>query len=117
MVDGGQLLERAVGPSCLDLLRGRRPLDEARRVIDWLERGGAGLPCRWPRIAVATGLALLAEAGGDFGTAQRLHQAALTLHEGVDMPVEHVETLLGYGAFLRRRGQPARARSCRHAIA
>jgi DNA-binding CsgD family transcriptional regulator len=28
----------------------------------------------------------------------------------VDLPVEHAETLLGYGGFLRRHGQPTRAR-------
>jgi hypothetical protein len=27
--------------------------DDARRVIDWLERGAARLPCCWPRIAAA----------------------------------------------------------------
>jgi DNA-binding CsgD family transcriptional regulator len=84
--------------------------DDARRVIDWLERGAARLPCRWPRIAAATGRALLAEADGDPETAEKYHQAALDLHEQVELPLEHVETLLGYGTFLRRRGQPTRAR-------
>jgi DNA-binding CsgD family transcriptional regulator len=35
---------------------------------------------------------------------------ALALHQEVDLPVEHAETLLGYGGFLRRHGQSARAR-------
>lgn len=85
-------------------------LDDARRVIDWLEQGVARLPCRWPRIAAAVGRALLAEAGGDLAAAQRHHQVALALHEQVELPIEHVETLLGYGTFLRRRGQPTQAR-------
>ncbi len=84
--------------------------DDARRVIDWLERGAARLPCRWPRIAAATGRALLAEADGDPETAEKHHQAALELHKQVELPLEHIETLLGYGSFLRRRGQRARAR-------
>ena len=84
--------------------------DDARRVIDWLERGAARLPCRWPRIAAATGRALLAEADGDPETAKKHHQAALDLHQQVELPLEHVETLLSYGSFLRRRGQRARAR-------
>lgn len=91
------------------LASGRR--EDARRVIGWLERGAARLPCRWPHIAAATGRALLAEADGDPEAADKHHQAALVLHEHVELPVEHVETLLGYGTFLRRRGQPARARS------
>ncbi len=85
-------------------------LDDAHRVIDWLEQGAARLPCRWPRIAAATGRAGLAEASGDFEVAEQHHQAALALHQHVELPVEHVETLLGYGTFLRRRGQPARSR-------
>ncbi|MGH3603813.1 MAG: ATP-binding protein [Pseudonocardiaceae bacterium] len=86
-----------------------RPTD-ARRVIDWLECGAARLPCRWPRIAAAAGRALLAEADGDPETAEKHHQAALELHKQVELPLEHVETLLSYGSFLRRRGQRARAR-------
>ncbi len=84
--------------------------DDARRVIDWLERGTARLPCRWPRIAAAAGRALLAEADGDPETAEKHHQIAVALHEHVELPLEHVETLLSYGAFLRRRGQRARGR-------
>ncbi|MGH3771478.1 MAG: ATP-binding protein [Pseudonocardiaceae bacterium] len=85
-------------------------LDDAYRVIDWLERGAARLPCRWPRIAAATGRAALAEAGGDLEAADRHYQAAVVLHEHVELPVEYIETLLCCGTFLRRRGQPVRAR-------
>jgi ATP/maltotriose-dependent transcriptional regulator MalT len=84
--------------------------DDARRVIDWLERGAARLPCRWPRIAAATGQAALAEACGDWQAAHRQYQAALVLHQQVELPVDHIETLLGYGSFLRRRGQVIQAR-------
>jgi DNA-binding CsgD family transcriptional regulator len=84
--------------------------DDVLRVIDWLERGAARLPCRWPRIAAAAGRALLAEADGDPDIADKHHQAALALHEQVELPLEHVETLLSYGAFLRRRGQRTQAR-------
>lgn len=86
-------------------------LDDARRVISMLERSSAdGLPCRWPRIAAHAGRAALAEATGDLDEADRRHRAALAVHEEVEVPLEHVETLLAYGAFLRRRGLPARAR-------
>jgi DNA-binding CsgD family transcriptional regulator len=85
--------------------------DDARRVIDWLERGVARLPCRWPRIAAAIGRAWLAETGGNSEVADNHYQQALDLHRQVELPVEHVETLLGYGTFLRRRGQRVQARS------
>jgi DNA-binding CsgD family transcriptional regulator len=85
-------------------------ITDARRVVEWLEARGAGLPCRFPRIAAATGRGLLAEHAGDNESADASHRAALALHETVDLPVEKVETLLAYGAFLRRAGRPAMAR-------
>ncbi|MGC1731222.1 MAG: LuxR C-terminal-related transcriptional regulator [Pseudonocardiaceae bacterium] len=90
-------------------LASHRP-DDARRVIDWLERGASRLPCRWPRIAAATGRAMLAETHRDLETAEKHYLAALALHDQVELPLEHVETLLSYGSFLRRRGQRAQAR-------
>jgi DNA-binding CsgD family transcriptional regulator len=84
--------------------------DDARRVIDWLEHGAARLPCQWPRIAAATGRAGLAETSGNTEAADNHYQQALDLHQHVELPLEHVETLLGYGTFLRRRGQPTQAR-------
>jgi DNA-binding CsgD family transcriptional regulator len=93
----------------LTYLAGDRP-DDARRVLNHLQRDAARLPCRWPRIAAAAGRAALAETGGDLEAAEAHHQAALALHEHVKLPVEHIETLLGYGTFLRRCGQPRRSR-------
>jgi len=83
---------------------------DAERVLAWLDRSIQRLPCRFPRIAAATGRARLAEARGDRDTAQARFREALALHQQVDLPVEHAETLLDYGAFLRRYGQPAQAR-------
>jgi len=82
----------------------------ARRVIGWLDRSAARLPCRYPRIAAATGRASLAEAEGDYQAVEMHFHSALALHEEVMLPLEQVETLLSYGAFLRRRGYPCRAR-------
>ncbi len=93
----------------ISYLAGDRP-EDARRVIDWLERGAARLPCRWPRIAAAIGRAGFAEIGGNTEAADKHYQDALAQHQHVELPVEHVETLLGYGTFLRRCGQPAQAR-------
>ncbi|MBV8996239.1 MAG: hypothetical protein JO287_21620 [Pseudonocardiales bacterium] len=85
-------------------------LEDACRVIDWLERSTERLPCCYPRIAASTGRAALAEARGDLDAAEAHYRAALGLHEQVELPMEHLQTLLAYGTFLRRRGQPARAR-------
>jgi DNA-binding CsgD family transcriptional regulator len=85
--------------------------DDARRVIDWLDSCAEKLPCRWPRIAAATGRARLAEFSGDDDTAEEHFARALRLHEEVDLPLERLQTLLEYGKFLRRAGQPARART------
>ncbi len=83
---------------------------DAERVLAWLDQAAQRLPCRFPRIAAATGRAWLAELRGDQAGAQAHHRTALALHDGVDLPLDHVETLLGYGAFLRRSGRPADAR-------
>ncbi|HWH11044.1 MAG TPA: AAA family ATPase [Solirubrobacteraceae bacterium] len=93
-------------------------IDQAERVIAWLDDCVAGLPCRWPRIAVATGRGLIAERGGEHERAEAEFERALALHEAVDLPVDLVETLLAWGAFLRRRGRLVRARQVlRHACA
>jgi tetratricopeptide (TPR) repeat protein len=85
-------------------------IQDARRVIAWLDRSATRLPCRYPRIAAASGRASLAEAEGDYEAAEGHFNSALALHGQVPLPLEQVETLLGYGAFLRRRGRPRRAR-------
>jgi DNA-binding CsgD family transcriptional regulator len=84
--------------------------DDARRLITWLEESSERLPCRWPRIAAARGGARLAEAAGDHAAAETLFGRALELHDGVDLPLERFQTLLEHGRFLRRAGQPGRAR-------
>jgi len=86
-------------------------IDDARRMIGWLEQTADRLPCRFPRIAAATGRAQLAETQGDNPGALEQYRTALVLHEQVDLPVEQAETLLAYGSFLRRSGQRTQARS------
>ena len=83
---------------------------DVRRVIAWLDRCAAQLPCMYPRIAAATGRAALAEAEGSYERAESYLTSALALHESVGLPLEQVQTLLACGAFLRRRGRPSRAR-------
>jgi DNA-binding NarL/FixJ family response regulator len=83
---------------------------DAERVLAWLDHAAGPLPCRFPRIAAATGRAWLAELRENHDEADTQFRAALALHDGVDLPVEHAETLLAYGGFLRRSGQPSQAR-------
>ncbi len=83
---------------------------DAVRVVEWLERSAEGLPCRWPRVAAATGRGWLAETAGDDARAQACFEAALAHHDQVRLPLERVETLLAYGAFVRRAGRTVRAR-------
>lgn len=85
---------------------------DARRVLAWLEECAERLPCLWPRIVIQTGCARLAEWEGDREAAKAHFAAALYLHERLALPLEHVETLLDYGAFLRRSGEPVEARRC-----
>jgi DNA-binding CsgD family transcriptional regulator len=83
---------------------------DAERVLGWLDRCASRLPCRWPRIAALAGRAGLAEAGGDPQAAQDAFTEALALHDGLELPLERIETLLEFGTFLRRIGSSARAR-------
>lgn len=84
--------------------------DDAARVIEWLEGCAERLPCRWPQIAATVGRARLAESAGDVEAAEAAFTSALALHADLDLPLQHVETLLAWGGFLRRRGQTVRAR-------
>jgi DNA-binding CsgD family transcriptional regulator len=114
-----EVAELGIGEPCLPPwarhaiaahLAAGRP-DDAVRVIGWLEGAAARLPCSYPRIAVASGRAQLAELAGDEAAAHEGYRMALALHERADMPIERTETLLGYGGFLRRSGQRAKART------
>ncbi len=91
------------------LAAGRQP--DARRLIGWLDRCAERLPCRFPRIAAATGRAQLAELDGNASEAGAFFTRALSLHDEVALPLERVETLIAYGSFLRRSGQPVQARA------
>lgn len=84
--------------------------DAAESIVTWLDGFVPRLPCRFPRIAAATSHAQLAERGGDRGRADEHYRSALAWHEEVDLPLEHCETLLAYGGFLRRSGAVAQAR-------
>jgi len=67
-------------------------------------------PAAWPRAASATGRAWLAEHTGHPDRAGEHHRAAVAVRLD-HMPAEQAETLTAYGAYLRRAGHPAAART------
>ena len=85
-------------------------LDDAAAVVEDLETRSSTSACRWPRAVAARGRAMLADRGGDCSAAERGFAEAIAWHESLPMPLEHVETLLAQGSFLRRAGVPTRAR-------
>lgn len=91
---------------------------DAERVQAWAEACSRRLPCRWPRIAADAGRASLAESRGDQAAAEVHLRRALTVHAEAGLALEHVETLLQWGAFLRRTGRLVHARrALREALA
>jgi DNA-binding CsgD family transcriptional regulator len=84
--------------------------DDALRILRWVSDSTLRLPCRWPYLVTLTGNARLAAAAGADREADEFYGAALAVHDEIDLPLEHVQTLLEYGRFLRRSGHPARAR-------
>jgi DNA-binding NarL/FixJ family response regulator len=87
-----------------------RRAHEAEQVMDWLRRCSTALPCRWPRATAAAGQAAIDERAGRHEAADAGFNEALALHGDVDLPLDRVETLIAYGAFLRRRGRVVTAR-------
>jgi DNA-binding CsgD family transcriptional regulator len=85
-------------------------VDDATRVVDWLEECAAPLSCGWARGAARLGRAQLAWHAGDDETADQSFRDALALHDEIDQPLARVEVLLSYGSFLRRRGRAVPAR-------
>jgi DNA-binding CsgD family transcriptional regulator len=85
-------------------------LDDAVRVVEWLEECAEPLPCRWPRFAATLGRAMLAEHAGEQEAAEAGFRDSLSLIEEVELPLQRVEALLAYGGFLRRRGRDVDAR-------
>jgi DNA-binding CsgD family transcriptional regulator/Tfp pilus assembly protein PilF len=84
---------------------------EAERVLAWLEAAAQRLPCQWPGMVSAIGRALLADRAGDPQRARTWFQTALARDPGTDLALDHIETLLEWGAFLRRQGQVTEART------
>jgi len=107
-----------IGEPCVVPWAGRAVIAHARsgrdadaaRVLDRLDACTARLPCRYPAVAASFGRAELALQQADHRTAERHYLEGLALHDGAELLMERISTLLAYGDMLRRIGEPARAR-------
>ncbi|MHB1710480.1 MAG: helix-turn-helix transcriptional regulator [Acidimicrobiales bacterium] len=90
------------------VLAGR--LADAEAVIEHLDTASPTSSRRWPRAVAARGRAMLADRSGDHPAAEHHFAAASAWHQSLPMPLDHVETLLAHGSFLRRTGTSTRAR-------
>ncbi|HEY2706292.1 MAG TPA: AAA family ATPase [Candidatus Dormibacteraeota bacterium] len=82
---------------------------EAAQVLRDVDDGAASVPCSWPRIAAAGIRAAIAERRGDREQAEASHRAAAG-HAAEVLPLEHIQSLLDLGRFLRRAGRLVEAR-------
>ena len=85
-------------------------LEDAARVVAWLEARGADLPCRWPRATALFGRAQLAEKAGKNAEAEALYHAALDLYGQISQPLSEIRTMIYFGRFLRQVGKSIEAR-------
>jgi len=108
------LLEPCVVPWSRDALTahvacGR--LEDASRVVAWLEASDANLPCRWPRATALFGRALLAQSGDDDASAYAHYLEARAIYAETRHPLSEIRTLIYLGRLLRQSGKPREART------
>jgi DNA-binding CsgD family transcriptional regulator/Tfp pilus assembly protein PilF len=85
-------------------------LEDAARVVAWLEAIGPQLPCRWPRATALFGRAQLAEKEGKDAEAETLYRGALELYAQIQQPLSEIRTMIYFGRFLRQTGKAIEAR-------
>ncbi|MDA8399916.1 MAG: LuxR C-terminal-related transcriptional regulator [Actinomycetota bacterium] len=85
--------------------------DDVVRLLDSVRRASDGWPCIWPRSVVLSGEAWLAEISGERGVAEGHHRETIEMLREVELPLVRATALVSFGAFLRRGGEPRRARS------
>ena len=85
-------------------------LEDAARVVSWLEARSADLPCRWPRATALFGRAQLAEKEGNDAEAEPLYRSALELYAQIRQPLSEIRTMIYFGRFLRQAGKAIEAR-------
>ncbi len=83
---------------------------DLQRIVEWLDHGTVGLPCRWPRACAMAGRALIDEANGEIDSAGKRFAEAFELIEGLPVPLDRAELLLWQGRFLHRQDDLGAAR-------
>ena len=78
-------------------------VEEARPLVDALQRNGERHDRAWMLAAAARGAGLLLAAHGDFDAASAAVEGALAQHDRLPMPFERGRTLLLHGQLQRRR--------------
>jgi ATP/maltotriose-dependent transcriptional regulator MalT len=85
-------------------------LEDAARVVAWLDARSEHLPCRWPRATALFGRAQLAEKSGENEKAETLYREALDLYSQIRQPLSEIRTMIYFGRFLRQIGKSIEAR-------
>ncbi|HEX9562225.1 MAG TPA: AAA family ATPase [Candidatus Dormibacteraeota bacterium] len=85
-------------------------LDDAERVVAWLEARRTDLPCRWPLATAVFGRAQLAEKTGKNDAAETLYREALEIYSEIKQPLSEIRTMIYFGRFLRQVGKSVEAR-------
>ena len=85
-------------------------LDDAARVVQWLEARSEQLPCHWPRATALFGRAQLAEKAGENARAEALYREALDVYSDIRQPLSEIRTMIYFGRFLRQIGKSVEAR-------
>jgi tetratricopeptide (TPR) repeat protein len=85
-------------------------LDDAARVVAWLEARANDLPCQWPRATALFGRAQLAEKSSKNDEAEALYRDALELYSRISQPLSEIRTMIYFGRFLRKIGKSTEAR-------
>src|SRR5260370_9844468 len=85
-------------------------LDDAARVVAWLDARSADLPCLWPRATAVFGRAQLAEKAGQNDVAAALYREALEGYSQIHQPRSEIRTMIYFGRFLRQGGKAGEAR-------
>ena len=85
-------------------------LEDAARVVAWLEKNGAQLPCKWPMATQLFGSALLADRAGENDVAEARYREALELYALINQPLSEIRTMIFFGRFLRQAGKAIQAR-------
>jgi DNA-binding CsgD family transcriptional regulator len=110
-----EITEPCVTPWWVPAVDGYRAagrFSDLQRIVEWLDRGTAGLPCRWPRACATAGRALISEANGEIDSATKGFDEAFAQIEGLEMPLDRAELLIWQGRFLHRQDDlPAARRS------